>query len=122
MPLTCECPYDDESTLWFYEPPDDFSTINTKRRRRCSSCNALIDNGALCLCFKRWRFARGEYEENRFGDGSEISLASMYFCEHCGEIYLNLDALKYCVYPGENMNEILSEYHAMTGFKSVEVK
>lgn len=44
-------------------------------------------------------------------------------CERCGEISLNLHALGYCIFLEEvNMEEMLKEYHKITGFKSRKEK
>jgi hypothetical protein len=40
-------------------------------------------------------------------------------CERCGEIYLNLNALGYCMVPTDEMTEALREYHEISGFQSL---
>ena len=40
-------------------------------------------------------------------------MASWFACEDCGEIYLNLEELGYCVDISENMNDLLAEYREL---------
>lgn len=114
MSLSCSCgEWDGES--WWYEPPDDFSVLDTKRGRRCQSCGEIIPVGASCLKFSRNRPPNGDYEENRFGD--EVPLAPEYLCGDCGEIYLNLTDAGYCLALGTDLREDMEEYWERTGFK-----
>jgi hypothetical protein len=117
MGLSCTCKewYGDPGT-WAFFQPKDFTVLTTKRRKRCCSCKALIDVGSDCLRFDRLRAPYNEIEEKILGD--EILIPPHYMCYHCGEIYLNLEAIGYCVNPYESMDELLSEYHEMTGFKA----
>lgn len=109
--LSCLC-YEDGD--WFYDPPEDFSVFPHRRRKRCTSCKTLISQGETCLSFKRARSIRSDIEEDIYG--TEKPLATWYLCEKCGEIWLNLDAIGYCVNPDEDMGELMREYHEMTGF------
>jgi hypothetical protein len=34
-------------------------------------------------------------------------------CEECGEIFLNLDALGYCLFIGDHMQGLLKDYQEM---------
>jgi hypothetical protein len=115
----------DEPGAWWYFPPEDFSTFEgvgkSKHRKRCCSCNKLIDIGKLCLEFERERYPYTDKEEEICGN--EIPMPSIYHCGCCGEIWLNLTALDYCPNPKDDMKECLKEYWEMTGFKpnSMEV-
>jgi len=110
--LSCTC---GDQYEWYYIPPDDFGQLsNRKRRPRCVSCNALIDMGADCLEFESYREPRSYYEECRFG--SEVPMASRYLCESCGEIFLNLSSLGYCIALGDCMKDLLKDYWELTGF------
>ncbi|HCY85359.1 MAG TPA: hypothetical protein DHV36_09525 [Desulfobacteraceae bacterium] len=117
MGLSCSCDqeWDGEGVAAY--SPTDFTKLETKRRRRCCSCNQLIDVGASCLEFRRVRLAQDEIEERIYGDDNEISLASKYMCEDCGEIFLNLEDLGYCVDYTECMSAALAEYWEITGFR-----
>jgi len=113
--LSCDCYTDDAE--WWYLPPDDFSKLKTTRRRRCASCNELINIGTDCLSFERYCYPRSDIEERIYGD--EVPLANKYLCEKCGEIYLNLTSLGYCYYLGDNLSDYLKEYWKLTNFKPV---
>lgn len=88
--------------------------MDTRRARRCSSCRAKINAGDECLKFKRERCVRGDIEERIYGD--YVPLAPIYICEECGEIWLNLTDIGYCLAPDKDMRDAMREYHYMTGF------
>lgn len=111
--LSCSCDFDSDG--WYYCFPNNFSLFGHKRRRRCCSCNKLIDIGAQCVEFDRYRPAITEVEERICGN--EINLASWFMCEWCGEMFFNLESLGYCLTLGDSMKENLEDYWNMTGFK-----
>jgi len=119
MPLSCSCgEWDGEGVGWNF--PDDFVQFmgtKTHKRKRCCSCKAMIQLGSPCLEFERFRPPLSDIEEKIYGEES-VPLASWFMCEPCGEIFLNLDALKYCVDLNESMPELLSEYHELTGWNN----
>lgn len=115
MTLSCHCGFDTDADWWWYHPAD-FQTLKTKRGRRCKSCNNLIKIGSLCLEFKREKYPRTFVEYKIYGD-NEIPMPSWYLCEDCGEIFMNLDDIGYCVAPYDNMKVLMKEYHEITGFK-----
>jgi hypothetical protein len=116
--LSSTCPdefYGDPGEWWYFPPePDDLKPFTGKRRKRCSSCKSLIDIGEESLEFKRERAPYTELEEDI--SGCEIPMASLFFCERCSEIYLNLTDVGYCFSPKDDMNEALNEYWRITGF------
>ena len=115
--LTCTCPeYSGEPGTWFFYGQKDFEKFPTKRRKRCCSCKALINQGADCLRFERWRGPSNDIEDKIYGDDGEIRIADWFMCEQCGEIYMNLTDIGYCVMPNEHMEEYLKEYWEITGF------
>lgn len=119
MGLSCSCPdWEGEPGDWAYYPPDDFTIFTgigkKKRRARCSSCKKLIDIGTECLEFGRIRAPYTEMEQRISGD--EIPIASLWQCADCGEQYLNLNAIGYCMSPTDDMRECLKEYHLISGF------
>ena len=117
MSLSCTClEWDGDPDQWWYIPANKFEEFKAKKRKRCCSCKELIDIGSDCLCFDRFRESRSYIEENIWGD--EVQLASWYMCEKCGEIYLNLESIGYCLNLGDNMVDCLAEYHELTGFKA----
>lgn len=126
MGLSCSCPDWDDSN-WYYtvkskllnnEPiyndgkviwdEEFFFPLATKRSRICKSCKKKIAVGDLCIEFERKRNAANDIEERIYG--GEVEMASWFHCEECGEQYLNLEALGYCVDINENMHNLLKEY------------
>lgn len=129
MSLSCSCDVDwdpepGEWTYWFEDDSLDFEKLSTSKRKRCCSCKELIDIGSLCIKYSRFRHPRNEIESRIYGIDWEcfeepiIKIANHFHCEKCGEIFLNLTDLGFeCLWPGEDMNGSLKEYHEMTGFK-----
>lgn len=116
MSLSCSCgEWDGEG--WFYIPPDDFTIFQKPKRKRCCSCQELINKGALSLEFKRYRAPKDDMETRIFGYDAEIKIASWFMCEKCGEQYLNLEALGFCINIEENMFDLLKEYQENYGRK-----
>jgi len=131
MSLSCSCDYDYDyepgDWMYWFENSSDFIPLDTTRRKRCCSCNELIDIGALCIKYPRRRYPHDEIESNikmgtdlesAFCDEPCISISDYYHCEKCGEIFLNLTDIGYeCLLPEEDMRESLKEYHELTGFR-----
>jgi len=133
MSLSCSCDYDDyefeagDWTYWYYIDQIDFEKLGTTKRKRCCSCNELIDINSLCLKFQRFRYPYNDIEskiktgldlEDSFCDKPSIPIVDHYHCERCGEIWLNLSDVGYeCLVPSENMVESLKEYQGLIGFK-----
>ena len=133
MSLSCSCDYDYDydpgQWVYWFDNTLDFEPLDTTKRRRCCSCNKLIDIGSLCVKYGRARYPWNEIEARIHGVDWEcfeeppMSIADHYHCEKCGEIYLNLIDLGYeCLSPSEKMSEALKEYHEITGFKTIESK
>lgn len=113
MSLSCSC--HTEGDWWYLIDTDpDFKPLSTSKRKRCQSCKELINVGADCLRFPCYRSPQTDVEERIYID--EVPLAPKYLCEPCGEIYLNLMALGYCYYMGDDLREQLKEYWELTGF------
>lgn len=110
--LSCSC--DIDGSDWTYYPPNDFVEFDEIRRKRCCSCNSLIDHWQPSLKFQRARDPRTDIEECIWGD--EVYMAPWHMCEWCGEIFLNLDALGYCHNLGDSIKEDLEDYWDLTGF------
>jgi hypothetical protein len=113
MGLSCDCGGGDYA--WWYEPPDDYCKLTTKRRRRCFSCKELIDIGATAAKFDRWREYRNDIEWRIYGD--DVPLSPEYFCEECADLFFSLDELGFCITltEGESMKDLVSEYHEFYG-------
>ncbi|MFA7287426.1 MAG: hypothetical protein WC055_00955 [Melioribacteraceae bacterium] len=125
MSLSCYCA-EWEGDGWFYilaekvltegygnVPPEMeyFFPLNTKKSRKCCSCGAKIKVNDLSLRFNRWR-GPTEFEEDKFGY-TEVKISPWFMCEKCGEIYLNLEALGFCINIEENMSGLLEDYREM---------
>ena len=113
MTLSCECDLSGDHD-WYYSSPDDYTTLQTKLRRRCKSCNTPIDIGAVCTKFEITRPTNCAMEEAIYGD--ERTMAPMFHCEACADIYFNLVELGFkCIMPNEDMRKLLKEYHEVYG-------
>ena len=110
MPLSCYC---DDDGDWFHEPPDDYSVLDTKRSRKCASCHDRIPIGALVLKMRCWHFPRDEIEQRIYHEDTELDMAPRYLCERCGDLYLSLTELGFCLNLGEDMRELVRDYAAM---------
>lgn len=99
MPLSCEC-IDEHD--WYYTTPDNYTTLDTKRRKRCVSCKVLIELNSISLRFYCYRVDE---------DGREEPLAFSYMCEACSDLFLSLDELGFCLNLGEDMRELIKQYH-----------
>lgn len=111
MSLSCYCnEWDGEG--WYFFDPDDFSTLETKRFRRCCSCGAKIAPGATVAKFQREREAVSDIERAVVGD--EVSLAPWFMCEECAGLYFSLTELGFCInLGGDSMKELVAQYSEM---------
>lgn len=105
MSLSCSCNTDAE---WYYRPAKDFSILDTKRGRRCCSCNTLIKVGSIVSKHICYRPPCSDIEERIHGD--EVYLADKYHCEECAEIEFSLEDLGFCITLESNMKEMLQDY------------
>ena len=116
MGLSCSCDLD-----YNFEPGDycwdisvmDYSILDASRRKRCWSCNDLIDIGATVIKFRRWKIPESGLECWIYGEDGEVPLAPKYHCEACADQFFNLDALGFCGSATENQFDLLAEYHGM---------
>ena len=133
MSLSCSCDFDydfDAGDKAYAQADPDFQPFIGIRRKRCCSCRKLIEHRSPCLEHPMMRYPYTDMEarfngalnvEDALCDEPLIPCASHFHCERCGEIWLNLQAVGYnCLSPGENMEDALKEYHAMTGFKPIK--
>jgi hypothetical protein len=110
MSLSCSCDGDYD---WWYIPDADYSTLTTKRSRKCWSCGERIQVGALVLRCDCFRYAESEVEIRIYGEGNEVELAPRYLCERCADLYLSLAELGYCINMGDDVRELVKEYAEM---------
>ena len=111
MGLSCSCSDWDGEGWYYIQATEDFTKLSTSRGKRCCSCKELVSIGSDCLKFKRYRGPTSDIEERICGD--EVQIAPWFMCEKCGEQYMNLEALGYCIYIGDNMLDLLGEYREM---------
>lgn len=117
--MTLSCSWDDEPYEWT-ESPDDFVAMpELPRRKRCCACHKMLSPGEDVLIFPHFRVVKSDIEESIYGDAKP--LANLYHCEKCGEIYLNLEALGYCVWPPLVL-DLIQEYWELTGFDPEKYK
>mgnify|MGYP000533641920 CR=1 FL=1 len=112
MSLSCQC-HDYDGEGWSYWKPTEESTLQTKKARRCCSCNDLIKPGSPVVPFPRFRRPNSDIEERIHGD--EVYLANWFMCEKCGDMYWSLDELGFCITLGEEMRELTREYAEVYG-------
>ena len=109
MSLSCDCQGFDTTSWFYHEYSEWFIPYPNKRRKGCANCKKLIAKDDDCIKFERAR-------EDMFGEW--IHLAPKYLCERCGEIFLTLSNLGYCLRLGQGEVDVaLAEYWAMTGFR-----
>ena len=107
MSLSCECGDWDGDEWWWHA--DDYSTLDTKRRRRCISCKDMIAVGSIVAKFLRGRIPRNDIEERIHGE-EEVPIAPWFMCERCADIYFSLAELGYCVSLHDDMRDLVKEY------------
>lgn len=117
MSLSCSCDFEPEpgTKCWF--TGEDFSKMpQLIRRKRCCSCNSLIESGSDVVSIPRYKVPETDIEIRIYGEDGEIPLTPWYLCERCGEIYLTLVEVGYgCIYPPDTL-DAQAEYWEMTGF------
>ena len=112
--LSCSCNTEYDPEFHSYAILHDKITIlNTSRRKRCQSCNVLIDIGSECREFQRGRVARSEIEERIYGEEEpSVPLANYYECEICSDLRENLESLGYCVNLGDHIPNLVAEHNS----------
>lgn len=111
MGLTCSCDYEADPGETIYYAPDDYTTLKTKRSRKCESCHKKIAVGSICAEVPRVKIPDHDLERRIYGDDGEIPRAPAYLCEQCTDILFSLEDLGYCPQPWENQRELLADYH-----------
>ncbi len=110
MGLSCDCDFEWAGEGWAFT--DTIETeLNAIRRKRCCSCNKLIENHTPILKFLRVRYPKDDTEIKIYGEEELIDMSPWYMCETCSDLYWSLDELGYCVIVGaESMQELVQEY------------
>ena len=113
MSLSCSCEFDIEPGQKYCYPQDDYSNLDTVKRKRCPSCKELIEIGAIVGKFDVRRTVN-ENEIAILGEDGEVKLAPVYLCEKCFDLYLSFQELGFCaISPWDNLPEEAKEYAAI---------
>lgn len=129
MSLSCSCgEWDGEGWYWVLAQKtiangdgkiprevEYFFPLESTRAKRCCSCNEKIVPGKLALRFNRWRGSTA-FEYDRLG-WEEVKIAPWFMCESCGEIFLNLDNVGYCIDIRDFMPHLLEEHREINGIE-----
>ena len=108
--LSCKCAFDGDAES-YYSCNHDFTVLQTSTKKRCQSCQKLINKDATVVKFDRWRDPRSDVEENIYI--SEVPLAPWYYCEECGGLWLTLSGLGYCLKIGNNIQNDMEDYRKL---------
>lgn len=106
----------------YYYYPEDFTKLEGKRRRRCTSCKRLINIGSFVFPIRWFKVPDDEIEINIYGEDGEIPRANTYLCEACGEIHLNLLDLGYHVDYDDDMRQALKDYHSTVELQTLKMR
>lgn len=104
MSLSCVC----GDYAFYYEVVGEYETFNRARRCRCVSCRELINRGDTVQRFQRWRESNSDIEDRIYG--TEVYLADQFMCERCGDLFLSLHELGFCIDLGDDMRRLVREY------------
>ena len=114
MSLTCECgDYDPEPGDVYVSAVRGYTTLATKRSRKCCSCDERIAVGDLCCEVSRCKVPEYDVERSIWGDDGEVPMAPMFLCERCADLYFSLEELGFCVNPWQDQRELVADYAEM---------
>ena len=71
MSLPCSCYYDLNPVDIRWEWPSGYSTLQTKRTRKCVSCGDKIGIGDMVASFLRYKVTEYQIEINIYGEDTE---------------------------------------------------
>jgi hypothetical protein len=108
MSLSCYCESDDPD--WWFTTNQDFSTLSTKRGRKCCSCRTRIAPGDCVLEFRRWRNPKYDVEDHIYGECGEVPLAPWFMCEVCGGLFFAIEELDMCCDIQKNIASQIREF------------
>lgn len=92
MGLMCSCDNEAEPGEILWCGPQEYSTLQSKRRKRCCSCGELISIGATVCEVSRVKVPDTEIEVRIYGEGGEIPIAPKHMCERCADLAFSADA------------------------------
>lgn len=109
MGLSCNCEQYLEAGQTYWYTPEDYTTLKTKTRKRCSSCIESIDVGSVAAEFQRVKVPGTDIELRISGEDGEIPRASSYLCERCADLFFSLNELGFCIDINEDMRELVKK-------------
>lgn len=113
MGLSCDCDFDSfDDADWYFDQPQDYSILKTKRRQRCWSCNELITVGSVVNTYTKWRYPNSDIELkiHDWDEAAEIPLGTRYHCERCADLAWSLVELGFCWSPYDDQRELVKQY------------
>ena len=113
MSLSCSCDvdFDPYHVAWFWEDCSQPKPMKWRARRaKCASCKGMINTGAECVEYYRYKKADEDSIAYRIV-GEDIPLASYFECEECNDLREALEELGYCVNLGDYMKDLIDEYN-----------
>lgn len=115
MGLSCSCEFDygDFDKWWMDHSNFQRMGYRFTSRKRCCSCNSVIDVLDDVIEFYMYRMPTSEIEENIYHEG--VPTPSKWMCEDCSGLYLALEELGYCVDIWEPMADQIAEYNEIRG-------
>lgn len=122
MGLSCTCDWEHEPGSIGYYSPDDFEIFDRWIGKRCKSCGKIIRLGDYCLRFSMFKTPEYDIEVNIYGEDGEIPRANQFMCEKCGEIFMNLRSLGYCIDLCDNMHDLLGDYQSEKQWELERIK
>lgn len=109
MSLSCSCDSGDDYDQ-FYMVDNNFSVLNTKRGRKCSSCRTRLVPGDKVLRINVFRHPNCDIEDSIYGEGGEVQLRTRYHCADCGAISLAVSMRNMCMEIDENIHRQFDEF------------
>lgn len=112
MSLTCQYEYDPEPGDVCWDIPADYTTLKTKRARKCVSCGDRIEPGDIVAAFERYKVPEYDIEIAIYGEDEwrGPARATWYHCERCADLYYSLIALGFCIAANDDMPQLVREY------------
>ena len=94
MGVSCSCDWDGGGICCIGTLPE----MTCRTPRKCYACNKQINSGDIM-----YRQNLYDYDDYKF-------VAPLFFCEECGDMMLNLEALGYCYNLAEPIRSQWIEY------------
>ena len=111
MNLSCWYEYDAEPGDVCWWTPQDFSTYEGKRPKKCRSCGEKVETGDTIAAFDRYKIPEHEVEIAIYGEDGEIPRATWFMCERCAGLYFSLYELGFnCIDIRDDMRDLVKDY------------